>query len=72
MNTHTTQRMHTNINSIQFSITFYIQAQKKKKEKKRCNESKQQISPFCSSLVSNSLKYTTASSAQRKNTKLDF
>lgn len=68
MNTYTTHQMHKNINSIQLPITYYIQALRKKMRW----QSKQQISPFCSSLVSISLKYTTASSAQNKNTKLDF
>lgn len=54
--------------SIQLLIRLYIQSSK-------INmwwQNKQQISPFCSSLVWYSLKYTTASSAQSKNTKLYF
>lgn len=60
--------IHNTNKSIQLLIKLYIQSSK-------INmwwQNKQQISPFCSSLVWYSLKYTTASSAQSKNTKLYF
>lgn len=60
--------IHNTNKSIQLLIKLYIQSSK-------INmwwQNKQQISPFCSSLVWHSLKYTTASSAQSKNTKLYF
>lgn len=61
--------MHTNIKSIQLSDTFYIQA-----PRRRCDDKvNSRFLPFASRLVSNSLEYTTASSAQKnQNTKLDF
>lgn len=68
MNTYTTHQMYININSIQLSITYYIQA-----PRKRCNdEVNSRFLPFTqvwSQIPSNT---TTASSAQNKNTKLDF
>lgn len=75
-NMYTTYQMHVNINPVQLSITCYIQAPRGQKKtttaKKMQWQSKQQISPFCSSLVTSALHYMTASSAQNKNTKLDF
>lgn len=65
MNTNTTHQMHINIQLTHDTLHSDFQ-------KKDAVASKQQISPFCSSLVSNSLKYTIACSAQNKNTKLDF
>lgn len=60
--------MHMNIKSIQFSVTYYIQV-----PRKRCDDKvNSRFLPFAQVWSQISLKYTTASSAQNKNTKLDF